>query len=128
MGKKYQEPTSIRDRQCALCGCFFTSQGLSGHMRYAHKDMNGNEGFKQLAELEERKRCAVAYAQGLGLLILALTTSHKDRFHAIIRGDRSGGKHERECRFQKSWAGGTGDDSRANGGSGESRDGKVQGG
>ncbi|HLC23484.1 MAG TPA: hypothetical protein VJL08_03485 [Dehalococcoidia bacterium] len=36
-------------------------------MRYAHKDVNGNEGLKQLAELEERKRCAVAYAQGLGL-------------------------------------------------------------
>ena len=66
MGKKYRQPTYVRDRQCGICGCFFTPQGLSGHMRYAHQDLQASEEHKQLRELQERKKSVLAFAQGLG--------------------------------------------------------------
>lgn len=36
MGRHYQESTPSRDRKCPECGYYFTPQGLSGHIRFAH--------------------------------------------------------------------------------------------
>ena len=36
MGRQYSQPTLYRDRQCPVCGFWFTARGLSGHMRFRH--------------------------------------------------------------------------------------------
>ena len=66
MGKKYRQPTRFRDRQCETCGCFFTSQGLSGHRRYAHREADGSEWINHLKKLDQRKVNAMAYAEAAG--------------------------------------------------------------
>ena len=37
MGRRYRNPTYVRDKECPHCHTFFTPQGLSGHLRFAHK-------------------------------------------------------------------------------------------
>ncbi|MCL0094839.1 hypothetical protein M1N58_02970 [Dehalococcoidales bacterium] len=36
MGRKYTQPTPVRDRQCPKCGLWFTYRGLNGHLYFRH--------------------------------------------------------------------------------------------
>ena len=45
MGRRYRNPTYVRDRECPVCHCFFTPQGLSGHKRFAHQSAEENKGL-----------------------------------------------------------------------------------
>jgi hypothetical protein len=67
MGRRYREPTYVRDKECPYCGYFFTPQGLSGHIRYAHKTVEGkNNAIEQLTELVVRKAEMEAFAKASG--------------------------------------------------------------
>jgi hypothetical protein len=40
VGKRYQYPTSYRDRECPYCGLYFSPRGLNGHIRFKHPRKN----------------------------------------------------------------------------------------
>jgi len=43
MGRRYTEPTSYRDKQCPICGYYFTARGLNGHIRFYHEGYEEQE-------------------------------------------------------------------------------------
>ncbi|MGA2368006.1 MAG: hypothetical protein ABSF74_05505 [Dehalococcoidia bacterium] len=45
MGRRYRNPTYVRDKECPHCHTFFTPQGLSGHLRFAHKSAEEDKGL-----------------------------------------------------------------------------------
>jgi len=36
MGRKYEDPTLYRDKECPYCGLYFTSRGLNRRLRFKH--------------------------------------------------------------------------------------------
>jgi hypothetical protein len=66
MPRKTTRPTFYRDKECPTCHCFFTSQGLAGHLRFAHGNKYGEgdsgdtvlDSIKLKAQVEAR--CTLA--------------------------------------------------------------------
>lgn len=56
MPRKTTRPTYYRDRECPTCHCFFTPQGLAGHLRFAHKHRYGERDVGAIKlELQQMK-------------------------------------------------------------------------
>ena len=69
MSRRYRNPTYVRDRESPFCHCFFTPQGLSGHLRFAHKSTEEVDSIvtRHIRGLTERKNRIQMMAKESGL-------------------------------------------------------------
>jgi hypothetical protein len=68
MSRRYRNPTYVRDRECPFCHCFFTPQGLSGHLRFAHKSAEDENILAgQIQDIAKRQIDVQIYAKLSGL-------------------------------------------------------------
>ena len=67
MPRKTTKPTYYRDRECPTCHCFFTPQGLAGHLRFAHKHRYGERGIGDIVlEVQKTKLRVKALCSAAG--------------------------------------------------------------
>ena len=66
MGKRYQYPTSYRDKECPYCGLYFSPRGLNGHIRFMHPKR------KAMTELE--KKSLILWQEEVGFLLAHIET------------------------------------------------------
>ena len=62
MGRKYTQPTPYRDKQCPICGYYFTARGLNGHIRFFHEGYEKRE--KERLNRKLWNKAMVLYEQG----------------------------------------------------------------
>ena len=67
MPRKTTRPTFYRDKECPTCHCFFTSQGLAGHLRFAHSKRYERDVGETILAFQKQKALVQAYCNGAEL-------------------------------------------------------------